>query len=40
MNSHEKQKLIELVRCLPEKKKQQFYFMVLGAAFAAKEGVK
>ena len=35
MNNKETQRLIELIRCLSEKKKREFYYMTLGAAFAA-----
>lgn len=39
MNNKETQRLIELIRCLSEKKKREFYYMALGAAFAAKAEV-
>lgn len=35
MKDKETQRLIELIRCLSEKKKREFYYMALGAAFAA-----
>lgn len=37
MKDKETQRLIELIRCLSEKKKREFYYRTLGAAFAAKE---
>lgn len=37
MTEHEKRTVINLIRALPEKKKKEFYYMVLGAAFVAQQ---
>lgn len=37
MSMQDKTKFINLIRALPEKKKKEFYYMVMGAAFVAQQ---
>ena len=37
MSMQNKVKFINLIRALPEKKKKEFYYMVMGAAFVAQQ---